>query len=509
MRERMKRPLSVAAICCLIVSGCGGPSTPTGVSTPTAPAATTATSGASRAPTSAQATAKATLGPATSTAPATPATSTASTTSVASATSSPAAGGIRDCDYRPGNAVVSITDADLVVQPQPQPTLPPPTAVDPQTTDAQLQVLDALSTAVQDNYVDPNLRGLDWTALVETYRARIQSGLTDDDADVVLNALIGELGDNHSYVDSPTDVANEEAEQAGQASYVGIGALFAPVPQSHSAVVVMTLPGSPAEDAGLLPHDSVVAIDGQPVPDDAKQAIARFRGTPGSQVELTIDRPNQGQLTVDIVRAAVSGSLPEPACVVPGTGVGYIMLPNLLDTTMPDRVFAAVSAMASQSGLRGLVIDNRLDTGGLGSVLTAILGLFVNGKVGTFAAHGGQRDVTVDEHDINGSQSLPLVVLVGQETVSFGEVMSGVLQGFDGAKVVGTTTQGNVEILSQYELPNGWRTWLAHEVFVPAQASYGPWEDTGIIPDVHVPTRWDLFTEANDPALAAAVDSLH
>ena len=395
-----------------------------------------------------------------------------------------------------------------MVPPEPTPTLPPPTSVDPQTTANQLQVLDALSTTVQQNYVDPNLRGLDWPALVETYRAKIQAGLTDDNADVVLNALIGELGDNHSYVDSPTDVANEQAEQAGQATLVGIGALLTLVPQSDSAVVVMTLPGSPAEQAGLLPHDAVVAIDGQPVPLDQKQAISRFRGTAGSQVELTVNRPGQGQITVDIVRESVAGSLPVPACIVPGTGVGYVMLPDLLDTTMPDRLFEALTEMTSQASLRGLVIDNRLNTGGLGSVLTSVLGLFVNGTVGTFASQGGQRDVNVTEHDINGSQSLPLVVLVGQQTVSFGEVMSGVLQGFDGAKVVGTTTQGNVEVLSHYDLPNGWRVWLAHEVFDPAQAAYGPWEDTGIIPDIHVPTRWDLFTEANDPALAAAVDTL-
>lgn len=49
---------------------------------------------------------------------------------------------------------------------------------------------------------------------------------------------------------------------------------------------------------------------------------------------------------------------------------------------------------------------------------------------------------------------------------------------------------------------------LAKETFIPDHARYGPWEDTGIEPDVTVPTRWDLFTEANDPALAAALQAL-
>ena len=101
-----------------------------------------------------------------------------------------------------------------------------------------------------------------------------------------------------------------------------------------------------------------------------------------------------------------------------------------------------------------------------------------------------------------------MVVLVDSSTASFGEVMSGVLQASDGATVVGATTPGNVEVLWSYALEHGWRLWLAHEVFEPAASTYGPWEDTGIIPDESAPTRWDLFTEANDPAFAVAVDAL-
>lgn len=57
-------------------------------------------------------------------------------------------------------------------------------------------------------------------------------------------------------------------------------------------------------------------------------------------------------------------------------------------------------------------------------------------------------------------------------------------------------------------MPDGSKAWIAHETFEPAGAAYGPWEDTGIIPDVSAPARWDLFTEADDPALTAAVARL-
>jgi hypothetical protein len=47
--------------------------------------------------------------------------------------------------------------------------------------------------------------------------------------------------------------------------------------------------------------------------------------------------------------------------------------------------------------------------------------------------------------------------------------------------------------------------WLSHELFQPPGMPVGIWEETGIIPDVAVPSRWDLFSEATDPALAQAV----
>jgi C-terminal processing protease CtpA/Prc len=112
---------------------------------------------------------------------------------------------------------------------------------------------------------------------------------------------------------------------------------------------------------------------------------------------------------------------------------------------------------------------------------------------------------TYAEH-ISNSQSVPLVVLVDVDTISFGEIMSGILQNEGRATVVGQTTLGNVETLWGYDLEDGSRAWIAVQTFRPNNLEAGLWEDTGIVPDVHRPTRWDLFTEATDPALATAVN---
>jgi len=86
--------------------------------------------------------------------------------------------------------------------------------------------------------------------------------------------------------------------------------------------------------------------------------------------------------------------------------------------------------------------------------------------------------------------------------------MSGVLQVAGRANVVGGTSAGNVEILASYGFVDGSRAWLATFAFEPLGGQPGAWEGVGVIPDFRVPTRWDLFTEATDPALAKAVDLL-
>ena len=93
---------------------------------------------------------------------------------------------------------------------------------------------------------------------------------------------------------------------------------------------------------------------------------------------------------------------------------------------------------------------------------------------------------------------MPLVVLVGTDTVSFGEIFSGVLQDIGRAEIVGQTTLGNVEILHGHNLSDGSLLWLAEERFVPLN-SQADWEKTGIVPDVQASADWDTFTFETDP----------
>ena len=201
-------------------------------------------------------------------------------------------------------------------------------------------------------------------------------------------------------------------------------------------------------------------------------------------------------------------AVPVDYCLVKGTAIGYILIPTLLDSTIADQVGAALRAMTKGGPLSGIILDNRMDGGGLGSQARGLLSFFISGTLGHLVSRDASDPFAVTSQDIAGSQSVPLVVLVDRDTISYGEVTSGILQHAGRATIVGRTTGGNVEILSGYDLPDTSRAWIATYTFEPNGLPAGIWEDTGIVADLAAPTRWDLFTEANDPAMGKALEVL-
>ncbi|NOH04785.1 MAG: hypothetical protein HND47_23850 [Chloroflexi bacterium] len=133
-----------------------------------------------------------------------------------------------------------------------------------------------------------------------------------------------------------------------------------------------------------------------------------------------------------------------------------------------------------------------------------MLSFFASGRLGNFTSRRESNPLTIEAEPIHNSQTVPLVVLVSEETASFGEIFSGVLRDAGRAKIVGAPTLGNVEILHGYEFDDGSNLWIAEETFVAANSSEN-WEETGIVPDVIAYADWDTFTFENDPSIQAAV----
>ena len=208
-----------------------------------------------------------------------------------------------------------------------------------------------------------------------------------------------------------------------------------------------------------------------------------------------------------LVRYQISAPVPIYAQLVTTTDrsrIGYIFLPSFFDGTIPEQV---KKALLNFGPLDGLIIDNRMNGGGSSNVFLPVLSYFTSGTLGHFVSRTTGRPLEITADPVNNSQKVPLVVLVGQDTASFGEVFSGTLQDVGRARIVGRTTTGHVETLHGYTFADGSQAWTAQERFDPAN-SHADWKRTGIKPDVEAYADWDTFRFGNDPAVAAGAKLL-
>ncbi len=403
----------------------------------------------------------------------------------------------------PAGVVLAATPPPFVVE------QPANTTVEAAVTERQLSLFSELVRIITDDYIYIDLDRLDFPTLVDKYDTLIRAGLTEADFYIAMDNLMIELGDDHSDFEDPQEVIEIDAETSGNSDYVGVGVLLQGLTDANRAVVILTFPGGSAGEAGVKAHDAILAVDGQPILDDNGLLRSELvRGPEGTEVTLTVQTPGQAPYDITLERRRISSSTPVDFCMIPRTAVGYIFLPTLFDDTIPAKMRFAVEALTADGQLEGLILDNRQNGGGFSNVVEDVLGLFTEGTQGQFVSRTDQRPLRIRAAEIGNSQTVPLVVLVELETVSFGEIMSGVLQNSGRAMVVGQNTLGNVEVLWDYDFEDGSRAWLAHDTFEPNGLDLGVWEETGIVPDVSVPTRWDLFTEATDPTFPAALQLL-
>jgi len=399
-----------------------------------------------------------------------------------------------------------VSVAPATVSPQqvaPTQTLEPITEISQET---QLQIFDKLTGIIDNVYVYPDFNDKDWKEIKARYRSMIEAGMSTETFYVEVNNMIVELGDEHSFYLSPSEARASEAELRGENNYVGVGIYSIPDEERQTFTVISTFPDSPAEHAGIKPHDRIIAVDGIPLTVDVNTA-SRVRGPQCSAVVLTVQTPNEEPRDLMLIRAPIAGNLSIVTQLIPttdGSKIGYIFIPTFFDETIPPQIEEALNNFGP---LDGLILDVRLNGGGSSSVVDPILEHFVEGNLGAFVSRDSSRPLTVDSNPIHNSNTVPLILIVSEDSVSYGEIFPGVLRDSGRAKIVGETSLGNVEVLHGYDFDGGSQVWIAAETFDSA-FSDDNWELTGIVPDVIAYAEWDTITFETDPAIKAALQLL-
>jgi carboxyl-terminal processing protease len=370
----------------------------------------------------------------------------------------------------------------------------------------QTRTFEALWKNLEENYIYYETAEVNWSGLRQQYLERVSAGLTVEEFDALLQELQAELPEGSLTYQSRAE--RIEADVADASSYEGIGAFvgFNGEPEPH-IVLLDVIEGSPAEQAGLKAHDSIFAIDGNPILlEEGLRAVDRVRGPAGSSVTLSIQSPGETERSVEVKRGKLTSTGRLEAYNLTGTNYGYLLFPPVGYEMLDEDVVQSLQAFTTNRQLEGLILDLRIASSTRGWPLEAIYTMFNDGTLGDFYNRTDKQSVEVQGQDVFGSQEVPLTVLVGQNTNGTPEILAAGLQMNERAIVIGEKTPGSIEAATSFYLPDGSEIFIQTTSFVlPNGNEVGT---DGVVPDVAVEAGWDEILPNSDPVLDRAIEYL-
>ena len=368
-------------------------------------------------------------------------------------------------------------------------------------------IFEKLWATVNEEYVDPRFNGVNWKKVRKEYGKRVKTVKSDREFHDLMRRMVGELRDRHSAYYSPEEAWDAFRLSHGGKGGVGLGVSLMPLPEERAAIVQWAIPGNAAADAGIRSGDLILAVDGQPVCCDANGNLYEsvLLDREGSRAVVTVKRDDQPPREVTVTRRPLVLQDVVEGEMLPGD-IAYIRINTFLKNHLVEDFDPVWQRLAARNP-RGLIIDLRTNGGGLKFEAVEILSYFLpDGGYGYFQSRQYDAPLLIHKkaRDVQGSQSIPLAVLVDETTASIAEVFALVLQETGRGRVFGNPTAGNVEITRRYDLPAGAAALIAVERYISMQGKNI--EGRGVMPDERIPQRWrDVISPEDDQALQSAV----
>lgn len=261
--------------------------------------------------------------------------------------------------------------------------------------------------------------------------------------------------DPHTDYMPPTN--KEDFDISMRGSLEGIGATLKEDEGQIKVVAVMA--GSPASKQGQLHAEDIILKVGEgsnePVPISGmrvKDAVKLIRGKKGTEVRLTIKKPDDKTLTIPIVRDVIQieDTFVKHAVLKSkesGDLFGYLRIPSFYrdfggtsnggkGRNVTDDVMEALTVIKAQN-IKGLILDLRNNGGGALTDAVKISGLFIEtGPVVQVKSSNGTM-ATLSDNIPDIMYDGPLVILVNTLSASASEILAGALQNYGRAVILG------------------------------------------------------------------------
>ncbi|MCL2844760.1 MAG: S41 family peptidase [Chitinivibrionia bacterium] len=293
----------------------------------------------------------------------------------------------------------------------------------------------------------------EWISVFERVMQRVRFGYVEEINDSLLmrRAIDGALGvlDPHTTFFDQRDYENLRLHTEGR--YGGLGMLISI--RNNVLTIMSPYEGTPAERAGLRSGDRILRIDGTSTRGmGSDRAASLMRGTPGTNVTLTIQREGQEQNEITITREIINiRSVPFAGLL--NDSVGYIRL-NSFSQTAATEVARNIDSLRAL-GMRSLIFDLRSNPGGLLNQAGEISELFLErGRLVVFTqGRAGVREQQFfTRRDPHVPLDMPLVILVNRGSASASEIVAGAVQDWDRGLILGDTTFGKGSVQSVFPI---------------------------------------------------------
>lgn len=337
--------------------------------------------------------------------------------------------------------------------------------------------------------------------LIRNYLDQYYLGDLDEEAleNGLAEGLLKGTGDKYAEYYTPAQFSMMMEERAG--SYCGIGVSV--VQNDDNMIeVYRVFDGSPAEEAGIQIADLIVEADGVRDFETLDSLVEKIRGEKGTTVSLVILR-NGEEIPMTVERRSIDMTTVYYE-MLEGQ-IGYIQLIEF-DEVSVKQFNDAIDALEAE-GMTSLIIDVRDNPGGdYGTVMQITDRVLPAGAITTVIDKKGTKKV--ESSDEENKLTLPMVVLINNNSASATELFSGALKDYGVATLVGETTYGKGVIQSIFQLPDGSGMKFTTEEYLTPDGDHI--NGIGISPDVEVSLPEEVFadgivTAEEDTQLQAAI----
>ena len=305
-------------------------------------------------------------------------------------------------------------------------------------SDSKQIVLDAWSL-VNEGYYDPDrFDEIQWKKIRQkTLQKQID---TSEQAYKAIEEMLMPLEDPYTRVLRPKDYALLKSSNLGS-EINGVGLQLGKDDESGKVIVISTLAGSPAEDAGILAGNFIESVNGESSLNlGLANTASKLRGEKGTKVLVEISNIDGESKEIDLERRSVDLRPVRTKRLRDETHtIGYLRITQFSES-VPKKIEEALQEL-NEKEVEGIILDLRNNSGGLVSSGIAVADCFLNKKLVVETKNReGIKDSIISEEKtaFNG----PMVTLVNSGTASASEILAGALQDNGRSALIGKQTYG-------------------------------------------------------------------